>query len=300
MRWKKLGRIFTPEPFHPNAVSHASNPVALWLSGNVFRVFYSPRNSDNKSSLAFFDYDIHSKSLIGKCSSTLFDFGQAGSFYSHGVSIGCYYQVGDEDFILFMGWQIPEGGHWRGDIGRLGFTNDKFILNPKKPFIEIDDEDPISLSYPWILKENGIYHMWYGSTVTWKSKNGEMVHLIKHAISTDGVNWQKKGLAIPYIMGKYQAFSRPTVLKDQKGYHMWFSYRGTLETKYRIGYAFSHDLENWTVNNELSGITVSDDGWDCEMVCYPCVFQHKGKSYMMFNGNDYGKSGIGLAILEDA
>jgi hypothetical protein len=35
------------------------------------------------------------------------------------------------------------------------------------------------------------------------------------------------------------------------------------------------------------------------MICYPFVFEHKGKIYMLYNGNDYGKEGFGLAVLED-
>ena len=46
-----------------------------------------------------------------------------------------------------------------------------------------------------------------------------------------------------------------------------------------------------------SFIDVSNDGWDSEMICYPYVFDHKGKRYMLYNGNDYGKKGFGLAIL---
>jgi len=34
------------------------------------------------------------------------------------------------------------------------------------------------------------------------------------------------------------------------------------------------------------------------MICYPFVFCHKGKKYMLYNGNDYGRAGFGLATLE--
>ena len=46
------------------------------------------------------------------------------------------------------------------------------------------------------------------------------------------------------------------------------------------------------------GIDVSKNGWDSEMICYPYVFDHKGKRYMLYNGNGYGKTGFGLAVLE--
>ena len=34
------------------------------------------------------------------------------------------------------------------------------------------------------------------------------------------------------------------------------------------------------------------------MICYPFVFDYSGNRYMLYNGNEYGKTGIGLAILE--
>ena len=34
------------------------------------------------------------------------------------------------------------------------------------------------------------------------------------------------------------------------------------------------------------------------MVCYPYVFDHAGNRYMLYNGNGYGRTGFGMAILE--
>ena len=72
---------------------------------------------------------------------------------------------------------------------------------------------------------------------------------------------------------------------------MWFSYRSGDGTKYRIGYAHSLDGLKWD-RKEDSGIDVSESGWDSEMICYPFVFNHKGKQYMLYNGNDYGRTGL--------
>ena len=143
----------------------------------------------------------------------------------------------------------------------------------------------------------GIYKMWYGSTISWDSENGEMVHVIKYATSEDGITWDKKGLAIPYEIGIAQAFSKPSVIKDQNGYHMWYSYRGGNGVAYRIGYAISPDGINWTRSHDKVGINVSGENsqWDAQMICYPFVFEHDKERYMLYNGNEYGKSGIGLA-----
>lgn len=199
-----------------------------------------------------------------------------------------------------MGWQNPINQHWRGDIGRIKIINSvKLEVNPQEPFIGMDEEDKISLSYPWVVFDQGIYKMWYGSTKSWSSQNGEMIHVIKYATSQDGEKWTKHGIAIPYELGVAQAFSRPTVLIQKDGYHMWYSYRGGDGTPYRIGYAYSKDGLQWERQHYNTGIEVSPNGWDSEMICYPYVFTHKNNTYMLYNGNNYGKTGFGLAILEN-
>jgi hypothetical protein len=296
MNWDKLGKIFEFKTINTDLLTHASNPLALHLKEDVFRVFFSSRDKDNKSSVAFVDIDIFTKKIY-KLSQTAFKYGEENSFYSHGVSIGNIYTIKEKAYILFMGWQIKNSEHWRGDIGRLSLDNSRLSLFPKEAFMICDKEDQVSLSYPWVIFDEGIYKMWYGSTDNWTSSNTEMIHVIKYATSKDGENWEKHGLAIPFEVGVAQAFSRPTVIKEKGMYKMWFSYRSGDGTKYRIGYAHSTDGKNW--KRELhSGIDVSTNGWDSEMICYPFVFRHKEETYMLYNGNDYGKTGFGLARLE--
>jgi hypothetical protein len=75
---------------------------------------------------------------------------------------------------------------------------------------------------------------------------------------------------------------------------MWYSYRGK---RYRIGYAESSDGLHWIRKDNETGIHVSRSGWDSKMIEYPFVFDHQGSRYLLYNGNDYGKTGIGLALL---
>ena len=79
---------------------------------------------------------------------------------------------------------------------------------------------------------------------------------------------------------------------------MWFSYRGgEISETYRIGYAESVDGKLWQRMDELVSLDVSPDGWDSDMVCYPFIFDYMDDRYMLYNGNDYGKSGFGIAKL---
>ncbi|WP_199236455.1 hypothetical protein [Ramlibacter sp. WS9] len=230
----------------------------------------------------------------------VFVHGAEGSFFADGVSIGNCYETPEGRFMLFMGWRNPAGAHWYGEIGRLRVDNDLGLsLDGEVPFLPLDHDDTASLSYPWVVREDGGhgYAMWYGSTLAWDGGNGEMVHVIKRASSFDGKHWRKEDVAIPYGIGTAQAFSRPTVLVDATGrHHMWFSYRSGSGPAYRIGYASSPDGGAWTLDLAQAGIAVAEEGWDSEMIEYPFVFEHGGERYMLYNGNGYGRTGFGLAV----
>jgi hypothetical protein len=299
MYWKKIGQIYTVNSQHPLTVSHASNPLALHLEGDVFRIFFSARDATNKSSVTYADINIETHELVYDHQKPLITYGPEDSFYSHGLSIGNLYQSNNQSFIGFMAWQIRGKDHWRGEIGRLELINkDQLILNPNSAFMGSDSEDPISLSFPFVLFDEGLYKMWYGSTIDWNSENGEMIHVIKYATSKDGENWIRHGIAVPFELGVAQAFSRPAVLKRNNSWHMWFSYRSGDGTPYRIGYARSLDGSSWTLDLPKAGIDVSTSGWDSEMICYPFLIEHKQNTYMLYNGNSYGKDGFGIAIFE--
>ncbi|MBK8551405.1 MAG: hypothetical protein IPL53_10250 [Ignavibacteria bacterium] len=94
------------------------------------------------------------------------------------------------------------------------------------------------------------------------------------------------------------AIARPFVLKENGLYKMWYSYReGKNIRTYRIGYAESKDGIKWERKDQEIEMDVSDSGWDSEMIEYSYLYDFKGKRYMLYNGNSYGKAGVGLAVL---
>lgn len=303
-RWKKLGLLYDPALTrkHPKLISHAANPLPVHMFGDIYRIFYSGRDKLGRSSVGAVDIDILKRKVIKEHYTPFFEHGPEGSFFENGVSIGNCYQVGNVLYMLFMGWQVPKEGHWRGDIGRLIVTPELFLgLDSAEPFITSDKTDPISLSYPWVCKSpSGGFDMWYGSTLAWDAGNNEMLHIIQHATSKDGNAWHRNGLAVPYKLGVAQAFSRPTVAISPEGIlEMWFSYRSGNGDTYRIGYAKTLSGVEWKLDLDNVGIDVSETGWDSEMIEYPFVFDHGYKRYMLYNGNGYGKTGFGLAVLDD-
>ena len=81
-------------------------------------------------------------------------------------------------------------------------------------------------------------------------------------------------------------------------YRQSFDFRTNPERGYRIGHAYSDDLRDWTRDDEDPRLEVSPGEWDADMQCYPHVFESDGTISMLYNGNEFGRWGFGLAVLE--
>jgi len=302
-RWRKLGQLFKPGEIHPAMQTHAANPTALLLGDGLVRVYFSSRGADNRSSIgwAVFDLERPHSGALEVSSAPVLSPGMPGTFDDSGVSMGCFAFHSGEVRLYYLGWNLGVTVPWRNSIG-LAVSRDgglHFERYSPAPLLDRCHVDPFSISYPWVLEmENGRWLMWYGSNLSWgtgKSQQ-EMEHVIKVGVSCNGLQWDRDGLiALRFNSPEEYAMSKPCVLRDGETYEMWYSYRGST---YRIGYAESVDGLHWVRRDNFAGITVSDNGWDSEMIEYPCVFEALGQKWMLYNGNGYGSTGFGLAVLE--
>jgi sucrose-6-phosphate hydrolase SacC (GH32 family) len=170
------------------------------------------------------------------------------------------------------------------------------------PVLGRDKNNPLFAAGTAFLIRDGVWHTWYNSGIRWEYTARGLKHYygIHHATSRDGIDWVcEKGMCIPFADEYEYAFGRPCVVYDDGQYYMWFAHRATKEIEqYRMGFASSSDGIHWKRDDSLAGIDVSPEGWDTEMICYPYVFDHKGQRYMLYNGNGYGRTGFGFAVLE--
>ena len=295
-----MGVIFRPHENYPWMHSHAANPTVEPISGDLFRVFFSCRDKSNRSSVGFFEFDIKDPAKTLRVSDKpLLSPGERGAFDDSGVSIGCMLMHAKKRYLYYLGWHLGVTIPFNNTIGlaidaKLDFN---FERVSQAPIVDRNAVDPLCLSYPWVIEENGRWRMWYGSHIRWGKQHADMEHIFKHAESRDGINWTRDGKVIlPIDFPKECALSRPMVFKDEELYKMWFSFR---DKAYRIGYAESKDGIAWERMDAKAGLDVSVGGWDSDSVEYPCVFAHHGRKYLLYNGNGYGKTGVGLAVLEN-
>lgn len=302
--WKKRGLVFTPNML---GYTHGSHPCAIHFKDNIFVVAFTCRDEKQRSHV-FLSYAIvehGSLELTGTPKLAMLP-GEAGTFDCDGVISVCLIRHRDQHYLYYVGWQNLPDGLWICDTGRAILDVAELTLSKEftGPVLGRNKSNPLFAAGTAFHITDDVWHTWYNSGVSWK-KTGEGWHHrygIHHASSVNGVDWVcDPGMCIPFVDEYEYAFGRPTVYFSDGVYFMWFAHRATVDiATYRIGLAWSRDGLKWERKDSLAGIDVSPDGWDSEMICYPYVFEHCGSMYMLYNGNGYGATGFGLAVLEVA
>lgn len=300
MKWRKLGRIFVPDGKIPWMKTHAAVPFADSISENLFKIYFSSRDVYNRSHIGWLLLNMNNPSaVIEFAKEPILSPGLIGTFDDSGVMATCILNVGTKKYLYYIGFNLGVTVPFRNSIGLAisedaGETFNKFS---EGPIIDRTYKEPHFTASISILLESGIFRAWYLSCIKWEVVNGKPKHFyhIKYAESNNGIDWTRNGIiAIDFKDSNEYAISVPRVIKEDGIYKMWYSYRGE---RYKIGYAESDDGIGWTRKDCEVDLPVSADGWDSSMIEYPYVFDYNKQRYMLYNGNDYGKTGFGLAIL---
>ena len=300
MDWKKIGHIFCPSGERDWMQSHASVPIAEHVDSDLYKIYFSSRDTYNRSFTGYIVIDIaRPNRIIDLSNKPVLVPGQLGEFDDSGAMASWLVSYQGKKYLYYIGWNLGVTVPFRNSIGLSTSTHDNdFTRYSNGPIIDRSMHEPHFCASCCVLAGKDIWRMWYLSCTDWRIREGKPEHRyhIKYAESTDGINWQRDGLvAIDYKDEKEYAISRPSVFYEDGRWRMWYSCRGQ---SYRIGYAESNDGRQWKRLDQYVGIDVSMTGWDSEMIEYPYVFDHKGQLFMLYNGNGYGKTGFGLACLE--
>lgn len=302
MAWRKLGRIYAVDGRRDWAQSHASVPIADHCGGDRFRVYFTSRDSRNRSHVGWFEVDLEDPAaLLAEAEAPVLAPGRLGAFDEDGTMASALVRHGGRRLLYYIGWNRGVTVPFRNSIGLAVQTEDggPFQRHGEGPVVDRSPADPYFVASHDVVVEGATWHMWYLSGLDWRpGEPPQSTYNLRYAISADGIDWRRHGtVAVDFAHPGEIAIARPTVRRDGAVWRMWYCYRGTGFT-YRIGYAESDDAVRWTRRDDRAGIAASAEGWDSEMICYPHVFDHRGRRYMLYNGNGYGASGIGLAIAE--
>lgn len=305
--WEKPKRIFTPEQLKPPFVSHAQMPFAQPLpNGESWRIFFTSRNAAGKSLPASVLYYPETKQTNPNLEGPLLVLGEPGHFDAQGIMPSCLVEVENTHWLYYIGWNTGGTVPYRLSIG-IAQSEDgenRFQKLFTGPVLERSPVDPLFVTTPHVLIENGVWRMWYSSATQWKTVEGrqEVVYRIHYAESNNGIEWKPHTKpAIDYAFDG-EAIARPWVVKRKDCYEMFYCYRGSSNFRepggqtYRLGCAESRDGMVWQRQDERVQIPLGGNTtWDEEMQAYASAIHYKDKTHLLYCGNGFGKSGFGLA-----
>ncbi len=317
MKWKKIGQIFNPSEytFGNEQGFFAQSPQAIVFDAFI-RIYFSTRQKDASngkfiSQIAFADMDKNLEKVINTSTQPVLECGALGSFDEHGVFPISPLLHNGKLWAYTCGWSRRVSVSVETSTGLCqSFDNGlTFQKCGDGPIFSSSLHEPMLVGDSFVRVYNNTFHMWYIFADRWLPPDGNeppaRVYKIAHATSQNGIDWQREGRCV--IQDKLnidECQALPTVIQIGNRYHMYFCFRQAKDFRtnasrgYRIGYAYSDDLVSWIRDDIKGGITVSNWGWDSEMMCYPNIFECEGKIYLLYNGNEFGKNGFGAAILE--
>jgi hypothetical protein len=308
MKWLKKGKIFSVDGNFGWMNSHAQIPTVLLLEDRL-RVYFSSRKVQSESKTTFLDLDIKNpKNILYIHNIPILDNGKAGSFDEHGIMPAAVILHDKKVFLYYSGWSQKSSVPYSNLTG-LAISEDSGISFKKiseGPVLGLSIYEPYSATSPYVFFKDDLFHMFYCSGTNWIKKSNKYEHIydVKYAFSSDGINFVQDGKSLITKKNFNEAITRPVVFKRKETYHMWFCYRGSDDFRdgkdaYRIGYAYSEDLKDWQRKDDKAEIDLGIDGWDSKMIAYPYIIQTPYGTYMFYNGNGFGKSGFGYAVLEE-
>lgn len=316
-KWKKLGRIYNPENIEgKNWMKEYAQSASVVVFNDYIRVYFSCRSvADSTGKYISYQTYIDLKrdnlfEILGTAPNPVLDLGVLGTFDEFGTNPSSVVENGDEIRMYYCGWTRCETVPFNSAIGlarSLDGGNTFTKVGKGGPILSYSPDEPFLLGSPKVKKIEGTWYLWYAAGSKWITNNGrpEPVYKIRMATSADGINWVKANRnLIENKLEEDECQASADVFYFNNSFHMFFSYRYSIgyrfekDKGYRIGYASSNDLINWSRDDAKAGIDVSEEGWDSEMISYSYVFRLDNELYMIYQGNNFGKTGLGLAILE--
>jgi hypothetical protein len=300
-RWIKCGVLLAPFDQSAWRKSHVG-PSFVDTGDRMNKLYVTGRDSDNCSHIGIFDLEVAERELkvLMKSERLVFSPGELGTFDESGVSYPWIVHYEGRIFMYYVGWVAGGRTRFQNYTG-LAISDDggaTFKRARNVPILDRNHEEPFGSGSCAVWVDHDGWKMIYTSFEPWTSDGPQArpCYRLKEALSDDGISWHRTGrVVIDFAHPEEHIIGKPMVLQDGDVTRLWYSHRGT---SYRIGYAESTNGRDFVRMDERVGIDVSPNGWDSEMIEYAYVFDHNGDRFMIYNGNDFGKTGLGYARLE--
>lgn len=298
--WEKLGLIFKPNQELWWQQSHATHPITLHLEKNKFRIYFSSRDKNEKSHIGYFDYDFKNRLITNLINEPIVSPDILGSFENDGVYTGSIVKNSNVIYLYYLGWIASKNKPFYFTSIGLAFSVDNgktFNKKFKYPIIGRSKIEPYGILIPHVEK-NKKWEMWYGSLLEWVriNENYFTKYNIKYATSENGIDWDLNG-KIEIDLDEDETNIAHPHISYIKGKKVLFYSKVVNHNSYLPGMAILY-RNKWIRKDELIGLSDEKTIYDNISVSHLHTVNVENDTYILYNGNNFGKEGILLARMK--
>lgn len=298
--WRKLGRVLEADG-SPLWRSHVMLPTPYVMADRV-RVFFAGCDDDLRGRVFFADFAPEPPfPVIGRSPGPVFDVGPRGAFDCDGVNPSQAFRLDGRLALIYIGWERGPAEAPYTLIAALAISDDEgqSFTRLKAPLLPPIPGERFFRTAASMDRHGERYRLLYiGGDSFVMGDNGRAlpVYSLMELASDDLMDWGGPGrvLMAPDVEGGEVGFGRPVVVPAgaaEGGDQLMVSLRT------RAGYTLVETPMNFEAGTRppLAPVVPGPfDAWEDEMTCFgaPCVVgDHE---LLFYNGNGYGRSGMGL------
>lgn len=297
IHWEKSGCLFKAEGQEPWMISHTATPLPVMLDEERVRVYFAARSERNNPRPGYVEFNlIHFKGIEAISPQPLVDNGPLAFFDYNGIYPGCIIKRGKEWWMYYSGRVNGDNNAYHVSVG-LAISDDEgktFKKYSESPVHQKNIYDPWLVSTPHVIPYGEGWRMYYlsGRKATMENDVFTSYYDIRSALSDDGITWTAENKVHLGLTDEITNLACPSIVKVKEKYWMFFSFCSIDTGQYRLGVAYSYDLDNWTqIFNCFN--SVNDEEWDDISRAYPYVLVLGNYLYVFYCGNNFGKGGFG-------
>ena len=263
----------------------------------IYNIYASCRDKSGRSRIGLIDYNVKKK-LAKFRPNPIIKLGDLGTFDEMGMTYPWITVHNRKRFLFYTGWKLNKSTGFENNLGLLVFNKKKKFWErySKASILPQNNFEPLGSGSASIYKGIKGFWMVYTCFLRWIDKK-KHIYVPRIAFSKDLINWHRNYKNLIKPSQKYHSICRLNI--DKNGY-LYVCARGER-------YAIFKSKKSFILDNLFEqSLSMSDfrklnfesyTGGFEKMQEYPHVIEKYNKKFLMFNGNDFGKSGLAITEL---
>lgn len=308
MGWVKKGLVFNPDGSQSWAKHSFMTPCPWQRDENTIRLYGGMRDEQGISRIGWVDVDASDPLQVKAVSEQpAIGLGEPGMFDDNGMILGDVLEVSETELRLYyVGFQLVEKAKFLAFSG-VAVSRDRgnsFERVQQTPIIDRCPEGGFIGALHSIARlQDGSYRAWISRGYGWQDIGGRLFPQYDcwTLTSPDGLRFDNATAQriIAPAENEYR-IGRPRANQLPDGSWELRATSDTLSKQYASFRFSSPDGVSFTRTSDQELPRGTGGEWDAEMTCYLArIDTRQGRSYLFYNGNNMGESGVGVAVLED-